>query len=458
MAILHIIQVPLEQLHPHPRNAHTHPPKQVAKLAASIRRFGFNVPILIDATNQIICGHARVDAATDLGLSHVPAIRIEHLSKDQVRAFLIADNKLAEGADWNVEILAEELQFLTEVDIDPTITGFETPEIDILIDGLSGEPEAAPETAPEPDPEVPAVTELGDRWILGNHFLSCGDATRFEDVDVLMDGAAAQMVFIDPPYNVPVHGHVSGKGKFVHREFPMASGEMDEASFTVFLEESLRNLAAVTIDGGLLYTCMDWRHLLELQIAADRSSLKTINLCVWTKTNGGMGSLYRSQHELVFVFKVGTAAHINNVELGRHGRNRTNVWHYAGVNTFREGREADLRMHPTLKPLALVADAIRDVTHRSDIVLDTFVGSGTTIIACEQVGRRAYAMELDPLYVDTAIRRWQAETSKEACLASTGESFAEIAARRGNDPNRRSNLAIVGEPEDDPSRGSDAHG
>lgn len=372
MAINPLFEVFVAHLRPHPRNARTHTKEQIAKLADAIRTFGFNSPILIDATNQIICGHARVEAAKLLGMSLVQAIRIEHLSDSQIRAYIIADNKLAELAGWDIEILGQELQFLMEVDIDATVTGFETPEIDLLIDGLETEVDAEPETAPEPNPDAKPVSERGDLWWLGDHSLRCGDATSLVDVVELMAGAEARMVFIDPPYNVSIRGHVSGKGKTLHREFPMASGEMDEATFTAFLKQGLSNLAATTIDGALLYVCMDWRHVYELQTAARGTGLETLNLCVWSKSNGGMGSFYRSQHELVLVFKTGNAGHVNNVELGRHGRNRTNVWRYAGVNTFREGREAELRMHPTVKPVALVADAIRDTTHRGDVVLDTF--------------------------------------------------------------------------------------
>lgn len=458
MATTRIFEISIAQLHPHPRNARSHSQKQIDKISDSVRAFGFNVPILIDAKNQIICGHARVEAAKKLGRSHVPAIRIEHLSDHEIHAFMIADNRLAELSNWDDKILGQELQFLSEMDFDATITGFETPEVDLLIEGLETEVTVAPETAPEPDPGAKPISQCGDLWQFNSHRLLCGDATCSANIDLLMAGTLARMAFVDPPFNVPINGHVSGKGAVKHREFAMASGEMTAADFTAFLERGLASLAAAIVDGGLLYVCMDWRHLFDLQTAARSAALKLLNLCVWAKSNGGMGSLYRSQHELVLVFKTGSGPHVNNVELGRHGRNRTNVWRYPGVNSFREGREAELRMHPTVKPVALVADAIRDVTHRGDSVLDTFAGSGTTIIACEQAGRRAFAMELDPLYVDTAIRRWQEVTGDDARLASTGESFAEVAAKRSKQQKHRPDLGIVAEKDDTHNHGSDSHG
>ena len=245
-----------------------------------------------------------------------------------------------------------------------------------------------------------------------------------------MAGERARLVFTDPPYNVPIDGYVGGHGGVKHREFKMASGEMTAAEFEHFLGTVFGNLASASIDGALHFICMDWRHLGEVTKAASGVYSELKNLCVWNKNNGGMGSFYRSKHELVFVYKVGTAPHLNMVELGKHGRYRTNVWDYAGVNTFRSGRDAELEMHPTVKPTALVIDAIKDCSRRGDIVLDAFSGSGTTIMAAHKSRRRARAIELDPLYVDVAIRRWQSYTGQTATMAVTAESFAEVERRR----------------------------
>ena len=235
------------------------------------------------------------------------------------------------------------------------------------------------------------------------------------------------MVFTDPPYNVPIDGHVSGLGSVKHREFAMASGEMSETEFTKFLTDVLGNLAKFSADGAIHYVCMDWAHLRELLNAGHAVYDELKNICVWAKTNGGMGSLYRSQHEMVAVFKSGTAPHINNVELGRHGRYRTNVWTYAGMNTFGAERDEALAMHPTVKPVALVEDAVLDCSDRNGVVVDAFLGSGTTLIAAESAGRRCFGLELDPEYVDLIIRRWQKMTGESAVHAESGLSFDVLA-------------------------------
>jgi len=263
----------------------------------------------------------------------------------------------------------------------------------------------------------------GDVWALGPHRLLCGNALDSASYQNLMAGELAEMVFSDPPYNVRIDGNVCGLGRVRHREFAMASGEMKEADFTAFLRTAFEQLAANSTNGAIHFVCMDWRHLAEM-LGAGRSVYSELkNLVVWSKTNAGMGSFYRSKHELVFVWKVGAAAHVNNFELGQHGRHRTNVWDYAGVNTIRPGRLEELAMHPTVKPVALVADAIKDCSRRNGIILDPFVGSGTTLIAAHRTGRRARGIELDPIYVDVAVRRWQTYTGKPATLLATGKSF-----------------------------------
>jgi len=419
-------------LKPYARNARTHSPKQIAEIAASIKAFGFNNPVLIDKDNGIVAGHGRVEAAKLLGLVTVPTIRLEHLTEAQKRAYILADNKLAEKAGWDREILAIELQNLMEIDLDFDIsaTGFELPEIDVLIEGLETKPSKADPADEVPTIEGPAVTRLGDIWHIGPHRLICGDSTAPETYDRLLAGETAQLVFTDPPYNVKIDGHVTGLGAVTHREFAMASGEMTEAEFTAFLSKVFGNLVNASADGAIHFVCMDWRHMGEVLVAARDRYAELKNLCVWAKTNGGMGSLYRSQHELVFVFKAGTAPHVNNVELGKHGRYRTNVWSYAGANSFSATRDADLAMHPTVKPVALVADAILDCSTRKGIVLDAFAGSGTTLVAAHKTSRRGYGIELDPLYCDVILRRLSNVAKTEAVLAATGQTLAEVAFDR----------------------------
>lgn len=428
MSRLEVIDLPLAYLRPYCRNARVHSQKQIAQIAASIRTFGFNNPVLIDNEGTIIAGHGRVAAAKLLGLEVVPVIRLEHMSEAQKRAYILADNKLAEKAGWDAEILAIELQNLldTEFKFDLTVTGFEMPEIDVLIAGLDAKP-----AMPDPADAVPAlmpaaVTQHGDLWQIGPHRLVCGDSLQPATYDRLLKGELAQMIFTDPPYNVAIDGHVSGLGKVQHREFAMASGEMSVAEFTAFLTKVFGNLVRVSADGAIHFIAMDWRHMTEVLEAGRKNFSELKNLCIWAKTNGGMGSLYRSQHELFFVFKSGTATHINNVELGKFGRYRTNIWTYAGANAFGATRDDDLAMHPTVKPVALVSDAILDCSKRKGIVLDSFAGSGTTLVAAHKTGRCGYGIELDPLYCDVIVRRMSKITGLVIRCAVTGRTFEEI--------------------------------
>jgi len=425
---IEVDQLPVANLRPYPRNARTHSQKQIAQIAASIRTFGFNNPVLIDEDGVIIAGHGRVAAAISLGIETVPVIRLDHMSEAQKCAYILADNKLAEKAGWDKEILAIELQNLIQIDLDfdISITGFEMPEIDVLISASE-----APPAKDDPLDHVPAVAEvpvtrLGDVWQIGPHRLICGNSLDSATYARLLNGERAQMVFTDPPYNVPIDGHVSGLGAIQHREFAMASGEMSEAEFTAFLRTVFERLIESSTDGAIHFVCMDWRHMSEVLAAARGNYAELKNLCVWAKTNGGMGSLYRSQHELVFVFKAGTAPHINNVELGQHGRYRTNVWHNAGANAFSATREDDLAMHPTVKPVALVADAILDCSKRSGLVLDAFAGSGTTLVAAHKTGRRGYGIELDPLYCDVIVRRLSKVTGLPARHLETEQLFTDL--------------------------------
>ena len=422
----------VRELRPHPNNARTHSRKQVGQIAKSIEKFGFCNPVLIDDTKQIIAGHGRVEAAKLLGIETVPTCRLSHLSDADKRAYVLADNKLAEKAGWDRELLAIELQGLIEIDVDIELTGFEMAEIDLILEEAreaTGAPSGPEDNVPERSPG-PAVTQTGDLWLLGTHRLLCGDARDEAAYDHLLAGGKAEFVFTDPPYNVAIDGNVCGLGRVRHREFAMGSGEMSEAEFTAFLEAVFGFLARNTVDGSIHQICMDWRHMREMLAAGGKAYSELKNLCVWNKSNAGMGSFYRSKHELVFVWKSGDAAHTNNFELGQHGRHRTNVWDYAGINTMRAGRLEELAMHPTVKPTALVADAIKDCSRRGGLVLDPFCGSGTILIAAERTGRKARALEIDPTYVDVAVRRWQAYTGKSAVLAGSGETFETIEGRR----------------------------
>lgn len=425
----------IDELKPNPTNPRRHSPSQIRRLRQMIKRFGFRVPLLIDANATIIAGHGRWQAARLEGLPELPTITIEDLTEAEVKAFIIGDNRIAELSTWDDKVLAEQFLELSQIspDLSLELTGFDMAEIDFRIESLQ-QPAAG---GPDPADIVPAaagspVTRPGDLWLLGPHRVVCGDARDAGTYAALLDGKRAAAVFTDPPYNVAIQGHASGLGQVQHREFAMASGEMTDGEFTNFLRTTLRQLAEHAGDGALIYFCMDWRHLQEALEAARSLGVSLVNICVWVKHNAGMGSFYRSQHELVLVLKRGRGRHLNNVQLGRYGRNRSNVWHYRGANDFGRGAgEGNLiELHPTAKPVAMVADAIMDCTKRGDIVLDAFLGSGTTLIAAERTGRTCCAIEIDPLYVDTAVRRWQSWTRGAAHHAATGLSFDETAQQR----------------------------
>ncbi|RYG89176.1 MAG: DNA methylase N-4 [Alphaproteobacteria bacterium] len=423
-------------LRPYDRNARRHSKKQIRQIADSISRFGFTNPVLVSDDGEIIAGHGRVEAAKLLGLDTVPTLRLSHLTETERRAYVLADNKLALNAGWDTEILAIELQTLVDLDFDVTLTGFSLAEIDLTLDAARDRDPAAP-VGPEDHAFTPngvAVTRTGDVWVLGRHRLICGDARRREDYATLMQGERADLIFTDPPYNVPIDGHVSGLGRVHHREFAMAVGEMSKAAFTSFLTETLKASADVCRDGAIAFVCMDWRHMGELLAAGELAFSELKNLCVWNKSNGGMGAFYRSKHELVFVFKVGSAAHVNTFGLGDGGRYRTNVWDYAGISSLGGNRVEAQEMHPTVKPTAMVADAIRDCSKRGDFVLDAFGGSGTTLIAAETCGRSARLIEFDPLYCDTIVRRYERFVGKAAVLTGTGASFEVAEALRREEP------------------------
>lgn len=393
---------PIADLKPDPRNARTHSKKQIAQLCASIQSFGFTNPILVDEGGVLIAGHGRLRAAKEVGLATVPVIELLGLTEAQKKALRLADNKIALNAGWDLEILKLELAEIAtiDVDFDLTLTGFASGEIDVVL-----------KAANDPDDEViPAVpteprTQPGDIWVLGEHRIGCGDGRDATFLQRLVgEGGKIDAAFMDPPYNVKINGHVNAKGR--HREFAMASGEMTDTEFQTFLRDTLGAAAAISRDGAVHYVCMDWRHMSDVVGVGSNVYGDLVNMCVWNKSNAGMGSLYRSKHEMVFVYRVGEAPHANMVELGKHGRNRTNVWDYASVNSMAGSRREDLALHPTVKPVAMVADAYQDVTKRGDLVFDMFLGSGTSLIAAERTGRRFRGCDIDPAYVDVAVERW----------------------------------------------------
>ena len=431
---LSIVYLPIAELKLDLMNPRVHTPRQIRQIARSIERFGFNVPVLVDAHGKVIAGHGRVLACQLLGWTEVPTICLEHLNQAQARAFMIADNRLTEISEWDDRLLAEQLKELSELnlDFDLEATGFTMGEIDLRIEGLS-EPASQDDSADDLSalPAGPAVSRSGDLWQLGEHRVYCGNALDPVAYATLLEAAKAAMIFADVPYNVAIEGNVSGLGAIHHREFAMASGEMSQAEFTGFLTKALSLHSRHSVEGALHFICIDWRHIAELLAAGREVYSELKNICVWTKDTPGMGSLYRSQHEFIVVFKYGHRPHRNNVQLGQYGRNRTNVWHYPSANSFsRSGEEGNLlALHPTVKPVALVADAIMDCTARGDVVLDGFLGSGTSVIAAARTGRRCYGIEIDPLYVDTIVRRWQAFAGGEARHAISGHSFRELEAR-----------------------------
>lgn len=443
-----IEMVPVHDLRPYSNNARKHSKKQIAQIAESIRRFGFTNPVLISDAGEILAGHGRVQAAQDIGMEAVPTVRLSHLSAAERRAYVLADNKLALNAGWDVDLLATELQGLIDLDFEIELTGFSLAEIDFTLD--EARDRSTKEIAPEdeaPDVPVQPVSKSGDVWVLGRHRLVCADARDADALSLLMSGDRADLIFTDPPYNVAIDGNVCGLGKVKHREFAFAAGEMSHPEFTGFLRQTLGPAAKVCRDGAIAFVCMDWRHMGELLEAGTEVFTELKNLCVWNKTNGGMGTFYRSKHELIFVFKVGTAPHTNSFGLGETGRYRTNIWDYAGISSLGANRSADLEMHPTVKPVALVADAIRDCSRRGEIVLDIFGGSGTTLIAAETAGRCARLIEFDAGYCDTIIMRWERLMGQSAMHAASQLSFVDVALQRHRagsipaDPSRRRSRA-----------------
>lgn len=426
---LEVKYLPVEKINRYEQNAKLHSPKQVTQIRKSIESFGFLNPILLDDNWEIIAGHGRLEAALQAGMKEVPAILLEHLTEGQKKAYRLADNKLTELGEWDVEKLQIEFQAIEmlspEISLD--ITGFGTGELDNIMNIGAKEADPTENNIPFIQ-EDEIVSREGYIWLLGNHKIICGNSLLKETFISLMSDKKADMIFGDPPYNVKINGHVCGKGTCQHKEFAMASGEMNSEEFKNFLKQSFILLKEFSKDGSLHYLCMDWRHLKEILYAGEiYDEIKA--LCVWSKNNAGMGSLYRSQHELIFVFKNGKASHINNVELGKNGRYRTNIWSYNGVNSFGKERE-NLKTHPTPKPVEMIKDAIFDVTNRGDIVLDNFLGSGSTLIAAEKTRRICYGIEIEPLYIDTTIRRYEELTGKDVVHLKSGKTYKELLAQK----------------------------
>lgn len=427
-----VIARKLDELRSFPGNPRTHSPEQIRALARSISGFGWARPIGIDETNTILFGHGCFAAAKFLGLSEVPTLAVTGLTDAQKRAVVVADNQLAMQSEWDPGLLKVQLEELIKVDFDVELTGFSTCQLDVIF--AADETAAAADDVDDLPAAGPAVTKPGDLWVLGNHRLICGDSRAAGPLNQLLGDQLAEMTVSDPPYNVPIQGHARGRSKVRHREFAMASGEMSAPEFQTFLGEAIRQAVTFSKDGSIHYWFIDWRHLPDLLQVGLAHYSEWKNLLVWRKANAGQGSFYRSHHELIPVFKAGSGPHINNFGLGAHGRYRTNVLDYAGGATPDAKRQEELQMHPTVKPVPLIADLMRDCSRRNGLVLDLFGGSGTAILAAEETNRKARVIELDPLYVDLAVRRWQKLTGAKAFHEGTGRTFDDMAEDAGDVP------------------------
>jgi DNA modification methylase len=427
---LEVLYPAITAVKPSPYAARQHSRQQRAKLKSLVTKIGQVTPIIVDADYTIVDGHAVYETLRELGYEEVAVVVVHNRDEAEIRALRLALNRISEDARWDTEKLKTEFEALLSLSFDLELTGFDAVEIDMALSIDTAAANAVEEVAAE-DVSVAGitVTQPGDVWRLGKHVVACADARDADRLRDLLGDVRAAVAFTDPPYNVRIDGFVSGLGKNQHREFAMASGEMSRAEFVAFLTAFLATLKAGLAEGAIAYVCMDWRHAGELMEAAATHALEIKNLCVWVKSNAGMGTFYRSQHELVFVFKHGDAPHQNHFKLGQYGRARSNVWQYRGVNAFGNDRDELLGVHPTCKPVAMIADALRDVSRRGEYVLDPFLGSGSTLMAAEEVGRVCIGVEIDPGYVDVAVRRWQKATGKDAVLAATGETFAAVAER-----------------------------
>jgi DNA modification methylase len=431
-------RVPTDALRPAPTPVRRHPKKQLAKVRKSLEAFGQVTPILVSSDWEIIDHELVWQALKEIGATHVDVIIVADKSPSELKALRLVLNRTALDALWDEQNLRSILEQLVEVDFDLDLTGFDTPEIDHYLNLDTPQANVEENGSDIPLVEAKAISTSGIIWALGDHRVGCGSATDLAFVSRLLNGKTANVCFVDPPYNIPVDGFITGKGRHRHREFVQGAGELSTDAYFALLRDSLLVLKECCVPTALVYACIDWRHVMEMTVAGRACDMPLYSICVWTKTNGGMGGIYRNAHELVCVFRAGNETPLDNVELGRHGRNRTNVWSYPGMSSFGKERDQLLGSHPTVKPVAMIADVFRDVTRRGDIVLDTFLGSGSTLMAAQETGRICCGVELDPLYVDVTIRRWQNATGRDAVLVETGEPFNNVAQRllaAPSDPN-----------------------
>ena len=422
-------RVPTDALRPAPTPVRRHPRKQLAKVRKSLEVFGQVTPILVSPDWEIIDHELVWQALKEIGATQVDVIVVADKSPSELKALRLVLNRTALDARWDEQNLRSILEQLVEVDFDLDLTGFDTPEIDHYLNLDAPQANVEENGSDIPLVEATAISTSGMIWALGDHRVGCGSATNLAFVSRLLNGKTANVCFVDPPYNIPVDGFITGKGRHRHREFVQGAGELSTDEYFTLLRDSLLVLKECCVPTALVYACIDWRHVMEMTVAGRACDMPLYTICVWTKTNGGMGGIYRNAHELVCVFRAGTETPLDNVELGRHGRNRTNVWSYPGMSSFGKERDQLLGSHPTVKPVAMIADVFRDVTKRGDIVLDTFLGSGSTLMAAQETGRICCGVELDPLYVDVTIRRWQNATGRDAVLVDTGEAFNDVAQR-----------------------------
>jgi DNA modification methylase len=412
------------------RQTRKYKPEAVKTAIGITERFDEIMPMLVDNSYTIIHGLEFFEARKKLGLKTAKVIRLSSLSETDRRVLTLGLQRLPELSSFDDAALSAEMRELQALKLDLDLghlTGFSVGELDhILYDDTSAD--AADEGDLIPHLPLTPTTRLGDVWRLGSHLIVCGSVLDASSIAHFDRKQKAAMLLTDPPYGIKIQGNVSRK----HPDFKMGAGEQTPEEYTQFLRGFLINLIPILKDGALLFIFMDRRHLFELQTAAQAAGLTLFDLAIWNKITGGMGSFYRSQHEPCMIFKKGKAPHINNIELGKHGRYRTNVWDHPGRAGFGKGRTEDLAAHPTVKPVALLAEAIKDCTNPRDIIIDAFLGSGSTILAAERCNRVVYGVEIDPTYVDVAITRWQTFTGLKAVLEETGQTFLEVQSHRNH--------------------------
>lgn len=430
--------LPVAALRPAHRRARSTTPERLLAIMDAIRVFGQTHPILIDDDRHVVCGHVVWAAMKELGQERINCIVLHHLTADERRAYAIADARLGETGSWDLDALKIELSDLADIEVNLDVLGFTPQQLDIIITDDDAERE---EAEPDTPADTPIVSSIGDCFLLGRHRIICGNALEPATYKNLMGDDRAAVVVSDAPYNCPIENFVSGLGAHRHVDFSQAVGEMTDEEFERFLGTYLDNCKRHCSDGAVIFAFMDWRQIDILLGAGKRIGLKRLQVVVWNKGVGAMGSLYRSAHEFCAVFCNGNSAATNNIELGRHGRDRTNVWSYPGATRRGSSAAEALKDHPTPKPVEMIADALRDVSKRGDIVLDPFLGSGTTIMAAEASRRIAYGIELEGKYVDRAIRRWESKTGRQAIHVATNLTFSELAQRRAAE--RQTDTALL---------------